>query len=159
MDDKDSFAVWMAGAVLRANNDEIAAEALGDLARQAQTSAELDAALNSTRSVGRRPGDFGVEFIGPLLPILLIEFGRMLWDAYAKSLADQGGKALATATLNMIKVLARRTWTQTPGAISPGEAEQRLREAALHCGLDSAQTEKLVSSLRSPELAHELASK
>ncbi len=159
MNDKDTFAAWIAEAMLRAHGEDFAAEALTHLAGQAQTSADLDSALSAAASSDGRPGDFGVEFIGPILAGLLIEFGRRLWDAYATPLAEQGGKALATATIDKIKELARHTWSRSPSAISLTDAEARLREAATRAGLDAAETEKLVSSMYSPEMAHGLAAK
>lgn len=159
MNDKDTFAVWIAESMLRAHGEEFAAEALTHLSGQARTSTDLESALSEAASSDRRPGDFGVEFIGPILAGILFEFGRRLWDAYAKSLAEQGGKELAKVTLDNIKKLTRDTWSRSPGAISLTDAESRLREAATRAGLDAAQTEKLVSSMYSPEMAHGLAAK
>jgi hypothetical protein len=137
--------VWIARAMLLANNDEFGAEALVNLSHQARSSAELDQALGGA-SANRPPGDFGVEFVGAVLPALLIEFGRLLWDAYTKSLAEQGGKALATITIDKIKQLARHTWSRPGAVISLADAETRLRQAASHAGLDAAQTDRLVQS-------------
>lgn len=159
MNDRDAFALWIAVSMLRANEEDFAAEALISLGDRAKTSADLDSALTAAASGTRRPGDFGVEFIGAVLPVILVEFGRMLWDAYARSLADQGGKALATATLESLKELVRHTWSQKSGSISLRDAEDRLREAALRSGLDQAQIQKLVSSLSRPAMANELAAK
>lgn len=156
MNDQDAFAVWIASAMLRASNDEFAEEALASLASQAKTSAELDK-LVAEAAGDRRPGDFGVDFVGALVPALLISFGRVLWDAYAKSLTDQGAKALAAATIDKVKKLARRTWSRSSDTISLIDAETRLREAASRTGLDAAQTEKLVSCLHSPEMADVVA--
>jgi hypothetical protein len=151
MDDKDAFAVWVAEAMLLANGDEFSAAALVSLSRQANTSAEFDQAL-SAAATNRRPGDFGVDFVSAILPVVLIEFGRMLWDAYAKSLAEEGGKALASATIDKIRQMARYTWSRSRAVISLADAEARLRQAASHAGLDAAQTNKLVQALHSPDM-------
>jgi hypothetical protein len=84
MDERDVFAVWLGDTVLRANGDDFGAAALGSIAQEK----DLNAALKDAGSNTRRPGDFGVEFIGPLLPVLLVEFGRLLWDAYSKALVE-----------------------------------------------------------------------
>lgn len=157
MNDKDTFAVWIAAAMLRVNNEDFAAEALASLSGQARTGADLDKALSASSSGSRRPGDFGVEFLGALLPAVLVEFGRMLWDAYARDLAVEGGKTLATVTIEKIKELTRHTWSRSPGSLSLIEVEAQLRGAAQRAGFDSVQTEKLVASLHSPEMAHGVA--
>ncbi len=157
MNDKDTFAVWIAEAMLHANGENFAAAALADLAQEAETAGDLDLALNAAASNTRRAGDFGVEFIGPLLPVFLVEFGRMLWEAYLKALAEQGGKALASVTIATIKELARHTWLHTQPVISLDDVEARLREAGSRAGIDKAHIDKLILSLRSPEMGHALA--
>lgn len=148
MEDKDAFAVWIAQAMLLANDDEFGAAALFNLAQPVHSGAELDAAL-AHASANRRPGDFGVEFVSAVLPVVLVEFGRMLWDAYVKSLAEEGGKALATVTMDKIRQLARRTWSGQSVVVSLAEAETRLRQAAAKAGLSAEQTSQLVKSLQS----------
>ena len=157
MDDKDTFAVWVAGSVLRANEEDFEAATLDDLAAGVKTTGDLDAALKEASSDTRRPGDFGLEFIGPLLPVILVEFGRLLWDSYVKSLADEGGKELASATIDKIKAMARGSWSHNASAMPLSEVEARLREAATHAHLTRPQTEKLVTYMLHPEVEHELA--
>lgn len=156
MNDRDTFAIWIATSMLRASNDEFSEAALANIASRAKTSAELDQ-LVSTAPADGRPGDFGVEFAGTLIPPLLIAFGRLLWDAYSKSLVEQSAKALAKSTIEKAKDLARRTWSRAPNTISLSDAETRLRDVAIRAGLDAAQTEMLVSCLHSPEMADEVA--
>lgn len=153
MDERDEFAVWLAAAVLRVNDHAIHAEALKAAAAQAQTKEELDQRLRADAPGARRPGDVGLEIVGVLLPGLLVQFARLLWDAYAEALAKQGGGALASATVDAIKEQVRRTWAGRPDTISLAEAEQRLRTAAERAGLGAADTDALVASLRKPALA------
>ena len=151
MEDQDRFAVWIAQAVLLANEEEFTSEALAALARKAELEGSLDAALKAATSNQRRPGDMGLDIVGPVLAMILVEFGRMLWKAYAQSLVEQGGKALAEATITTMKNLARRTWSGQHEGVSLDEVERLLREAAGRAKLDGTETERLVRSLRSAE--------
>lgn len=152
MDERDEFAVWLAAALLRVNDHAVHAEALKAVAAPAQTKEELDQRLRADAPGARRPGDVGLEIVGVLLPGLLVQFARLLWDAYAEALA-KGGGALASATVDAIKEQVRRTWAGRPDTISLAEAEQRLRTAAEHAGLEAADIDTLVASLRKPALA------
>ncbi|WP_158032218.1 hypothetical protein [Rhizobium rhizosphaerae] len=51
------------------------------MSEEANTSAEFAAKLEEAASQKKRPGDFGVEFIGPLLPLLLVTLGQELWKS------------------------------------------------------------------------------
>jgi hypothetical protein len=160
LEDKDAFAVWLAGAILRANADDISAAALSGMANKAKSKSDFDLAIKgATTTSKRRPGDFGLEVIGPLIPVLLVEFGRLLWDAYVKALAQEGGKALASVTLKAVKELAKRTWSAKPADVSLPDAEATLRTVALSAGLNSAQAQKLIENLHKPTVADELAAK
>lgn len=159
MNDKDTFSVWLAETVLVANGDAIGAATLSALARHARGEDGLDAVLAQASTNTKRPGDFGVEFVGAILPVLLVEFGRMLWDAYTKSLAEEGGKALATATIDAIKGLVRRTFRGENGALSIADAESQLRKAARASGLNDAQVDKLLETLHNPEAVRALAAR
>jgi hypothetical protein len=157
VNDKDTFAVWLAETVLTADGDAIGAATLSALALQAQGEGNLDKVLEQASANTRRPGDFGVEFVGPLLPVLLVEFGRILWDAYAKSLVEQGGKALATVTIDTVKGLVRRTFTHQDSALSISDADTQLRKAGQAAGLNEAQVNKLLETLHNPEAMRALA--
>ena len=149
MDDRDRFAVWVSDAVLRAGEDEFTAEALAALARKAEGDAtSLDAELAKQTKQEPRAGDIGLEMIGPVLIPILIEFGRALWDAYSKRLAEQGGEALADATLAKVKEFARGTWSGRDSPVPLDEVERQLRQAALRAKLDEEETERLVAGLR-----------
>ena len=69
MDEKDVFAVWFADAMLQANDDPFGAASLNQMTEESATSAEFDAKLDEAASQEKRPGDFGIEFLGPLLPV------------------------------------------------------------------------------------------
>ena len=157
MDDKDRFAVWLADTVLQANGDDFGAAALGALAEEGERTGDFDAALKGAASSTRRPGDFGVEFVGPLLPVLLVEFGRLLWAAYSKALAEQGGKALAAVTIDKIKELVNATFARRQSVLSAADAEAQLRRAGQVSGLNDEQVNKLLDTLHNPEAVRALA--
>lgn len=150
MNDRDIFAVWIAGAVLQGDEDEFAAEALKGLAAEASATGDLDQVLSAAATTDRRPGDIGLDFVGPLVPVILVGFGRLLWDAYMKALAEKGGKALADVTLSGLKELVRRTWTGENQTVRLDEAEARLLAAASRAGLPADQAAALAASLRKP---------
>ena len=157
MDDKDKFAVWLADTVLQANGDAFGAAALGALAEEGERSGKFDDALREASSSARRPGDFGVEFVGPLLPVLLVEFGRLLWDAYSKALFEQGGKALASLTIDKVKELVKATFAHRQSILSTDDAETQLRKAGAASGLNDEQVSKLLEALHNPEAVRALA--
>jgi hypothetical protein len=153
MDDKDVFAVWLADAVLQTSGDPIGAASLNQMIEDSGNSAEFSAKLDEAASQEKRPGDFGVEFLGPLLPVLLVALGRELWESYSKELVDKGGKALADATIDGVKALFRRK-VATPAEAGASDAE--VRAAAGRAGFSPEQTDTLLTKLHSPELAQTL---
>ncbi|MGE0700415.1 MAG: hypothetical protein AB7O57_15065 [Hyphomicrobiaceae bacterium] len=153
MNDKDQFAVWIASKILRANDDGISASTLEAIARQSTSTKALDDSLADSVAQSRRPGDFGVEFVVALLPIVLVEFGRLLWEEYTKALAKQGGDALAKLTIDASKALARKTWSMDAATLTLAEAEAKLKQAAVKAGLDATQTDMVIKSLRNPEVS------
>lgn len=157
MDDKDRFAVWLADTVLQANGDAFGAAALTTLAQEGDRTGNFDAALREAGASTRRPGDFGVEFVGPLLPILLVEFGRLLWDAYSKALVEQGGKALASLTIDKGKELVKSTFSHRQSVLDTDEAEAQLRKAGRDTGLNEEQVGKLLGALRNSEAVRALS--
>lgn len=157
MNDRDTFAVWIAGAVLRGDEDDFAAEALKALAAEAAGADDLDRALSAAAMDEKRPGDIGLDFVGPLVPLVLVGFGRLLWDAYVKALAEKGGKALAEVTLSGLKDLVRGTWAGADPTLRLDDAEARLMAAASHAGLSADQAAGLVASLRKPGMAAALS--
>jgi hypothetical protein len=156
MNDEDTFAVWIAAAVLRTDGDTVAASTLEHMASQTSVDRPLDTVLGSAAAPRKRPGDFGLEFVAPFLPLVLVEFGRLLWHAYTAALAKKGGEALATATVDRIKALLKRTLSNKEAEISLAEAEERLRQAALAQHLSAEQTNRLIASLRDPRLIAEI---
>jgi hypothetical protein len=148
MEDRDLFALWIAAAVLRGNDDEFTAEALASLAAEANAPGELDALLTAAAANAKRPGDIGLDFVAPLLSLVLVEFGRALWDSYIKSLADQGGKALANVTLAGLKQAVRRAWGGESATLSLDDIEGKLRLVSAQAGLSSDKAEEIVVSLR-----------
>lgn len=156
MDEQDDFAVWVADGLLKAQDDEIAAASLSDLYAKSANPAEFDRQLDEASSQAKRPGDFGLEFIGPLLPVLFVEFGRLLWQAYSKELLSQGGKALAGATIDAVKALFKKKSASPEGL---AEAEVHMRDVAQRAGLNNEQTEAVVAALRDPNLASTLVAR
>jgi hypothetical protein len=158
MDDQDEFAVWLAETMLQATGDGFGAAALADIRKNVGPGGNLSQALSKASTHTQRPGDFGVEFVAPLLPVLLVEFGRLLWDAYAKALVEESGKALAKATVDGVKDMLRHTFSKPEGAaITSADAEAALRQAGQTAGLNPAQVDKLVETLHSPETVRVLA--
>lgn len=155
MNDQDKFAVWIADTILRVNDEEIFAETLQIQASQVETPEELDKILKDTDLGKPKPGDFGLEFIGSFMVMALVEFGRKLWDSYLDALAEEGGKELASITIDKIKPLLADTWGNKLAVISLDDAAARLREVAAKNGLRQEQTEKLIESLYSKEIRNE----
>lgn len=153
MDDKDLFAVWFADAVLQTSGDPFAAASLQQMAEESRSSAEFDAKLDEAASQEKRPGDLGIEFLGPVLPVLLVTLGRELWASYCKELVEKGGKALADLTVDAIKGLVRRKLT-APGEM--GVTDQQVRDAAERSGLSAEQIDALITTLHSPDLVQSL---
>ena len=158
MSQRDEFAVWLAGSILETNDDEFGAAALADIGDRVNNGDSLDLALEGASAHDKRAGDFGVEFMAPLLPVLLVEFGRLLWDAYAKGLVEETGKALAKLTVDSVKDLLHRTFSKPEDApIAPADVEAALRQVGRTAGLNPAQIEKLVETLHTPETVRALA--
>jgi hypothetical protein len=157
MGDKDRFAVWLADTILHGNDVEFGAAALSSLEQEGERTGNFDAALRMAASNDRRPGDFGVEFVAPLLPVLLVEFGRLLWDAYSKALFEEGGKALASVTIDKIKSLVKATFSHRDGLLSIADADAQLRKAGRDSGLNDQQINKLLESVHAPKAVRALA--
>ena len=156
MEKRDEFAVWLATTVLDATGDAFSAAALSDLAERSGADG-LDAKIKEATINSQRPGDFGIEFVGPLLPVLLVEFGRMLWDAYAKAVVEEGGKELAGASIKFVRDALHRTFGGRGGPLSVADAEAKLREAGEKANLTAEQIDELLRTLRDPEAVRALA--
>lgn len=156
MNDEDTFAVWIAAAVLRTDGDPIAAVTLEHIASKATADKPLDTVLAAAATNLKRPGDIGLDFVEPFLPVVLVEFGRLLWHAYVAALAKKGGEALGAATVNRIKALLKRTLSDKEPEISLAEAEERLKQAALAQQLSPEQTSRLIATFRAPRLIAEI---
>jgi hypothetical protein len=153
MGDKDRFAVWLADTILHGNDDEFGAAALASLEQEGERTGNFDAALRMAASNDRRPGDFGVEFVAPLLPVLLVEFGH----PYSKALFEEGGKALASVTIDKIKSLVKATFSHRDGLLSIADADAQLRKAGRDSGLNDQQINKLLESVHAPKAVRALA--
>ncbi|MCP3417929.1 hypothetical protein NLM16_27865 [Bradyrhizobium brasilense] len=155
MTEQDDFAVWLAGAVLRTDDRDVAALALQDIASQAGE-LELDAKLDEMRKFNRAGGDFGAEIIGPLLIPILVEAAKQLWAAYLKKIAEKTAGALADVTAKTVKDLIRAAWS-SDNVVLTSELEAHIRAAATEQNLPQEELDRLIASLRNPKLGHELA--
>lgn len=156
MNDKDLFALSIAAAMLRADDDDFSAAALTHIAERASQTQDLESLLAAATKNEKRPGDMGLEFIEPFLPVVLVHFGQILWDAYVKEITKQGAKALSDLSLKGVKALFKRTLSSPQSAVSLADIEARLKQVALQEQLSDAQTDKLLASLRGKKLITEL---
>jgi len=148
LQDGEQFAAALTDLVLRADDEDIQAEVLGDLMQRAERSGSLDVEIARSREVGRRSGDFGMEIVGPLLIPILIEAGKHLWAAYVKELGDKAASGAATATVDGARALVRRMWRGDEVPVGPAQFEAAVRAAAAKEGLPANETDALVARLR-----------
>lgn len=161
METQDEISLWLAEATLISGGQEVSAFVVSDIKDQVAAGGTLDTALQNIQAFDRKPGDFGAEIIGALIVPVVIEAAKQLWASYLKELtqqvnemAQQGGKQLASMTIDSAKALVRRVWTDEP-EISTRYATL-VRAEAERQGLPSEQIELLVNAITSPALAERL---
>jgi len=157
MTDEDNFAAVVAGAVLRAGDEEIQAEVLNDLVANTGSGTTLEKAITDLRTMERRAGDFGMEIAGSMILPVLIAAASKLWSAYLSRLSEQAGVKLADYTLDQIKAIAKRIWRSDDTVVSVKEFELFVREAAGKEQLPPDQIDRLVKALHSLRMEDELS--
>ncbi|PTS88473.1 hypothetical protein DBR17_04475 [Sphingomonas sp. HMWF008] len=117
-----------------------------DVTERVEEGTDLAGAIHAVTGHDPRAGDFGVEVVGSLVAMALLEGLKVFWAAYIKELEEKAGKSLADATLEFLKSKFKHDATgpgapaieaKIKGAISDAAAKLNVAAASLAPALDA----------------------
>lgn len=152
----DALSLWLAGAALRSGGEPIQALVLDEVRQDMEAGTPLTEAVNRATRGERQPGDFGVEFVGPLLLPILIEGIKAFWNIYLTELQKKAFGELATLTIDAVKAAFRRALASAEKGKVLGDLEQSLRDVAAAHHLSAEQTTRLIALTKSADLDNAL---
>ena len=153
---EEALSLWLAGAALRSAGEPIQALVLDEVGHDMEAGATLAQALEKVTQSERRPGDFGAEFLGPMLLPILIEGIKAFWNLYLTELQKKAFGELATMTIDAVKAAFRKAVSSSEKEELLDGLEQSLRQVAAAHRLSAEQTARLIALTKSPELEYEL---
>lgn len=156
MTNDEEFAALIAGALLKASQNDVQAQLLTELKRKAEASGSLEAELIAAKLTRKRAGDFGAEFIAAALIPILIEAGRQFWAAYSKKVAEGAADALGDLTIEKLKALIARIWSKDEKLVSVDDFSKLVRAAAEKEKLAPDQIDRLIQTIYSDGMRREL---
>lgn len=152
----DELSLWLAASALRSSGESIQALVLDEIRRDTKAGVPLTEALKKLTQGERKPGDFGVAFVGPLLLPILLEGVKAFWTLYLTELQKKAFGELATMTIDAVKSTFRKALLSSEKPEIFGNLEQSLRDVAAAHHLSSEQTARLIALAQSPDLDNEL---
>src|SRR6266567_43640 len=82
----DALSLWLTASALRSAGESIQALVVDELRQDTAAGVPLAEALKKIIQSDRKPGDFGVAFVGPLLLPILLEGVKAFWNLYLTEL-------------------------------------------------------------------------
>lgn len=152
----DALSLWLAAAALRSADEPIQALVLDQVRQETEVGVPLAQALDKATRSERKPGDFGVEFIGPLLLPLLIEGVKAFWKLYLTELQKKAAGEIATVTIDAVKAVFRKAMSGGDKEKIVGGLETSLRAVAVEHKLSADQTARLIALVKSADFENEL---
>lgn len=107
MKEPEQLSAWLAEAMLKSGDENIAALDVLVVAKRLQAGEDFAEALASLQKFEQKKGDFGAEIIGTLLVPLLLEALKDFWAGYVKKLSEDAGEATAKFTADRLKSIFR----------------------------------------------------
>ena len=159
MEQSDELSLWSANALLQASGHELQSFLVVDLQEQVEQGKSLADGMAKLSVSERQPGDFGMEIAGTLLAPVVVELLKEFWSAYVKKLSDDTGGALADATTSRLKAWFVSTLGKKDDNGALADLETRIDHLAANKKLSRKEADSLLEALRSPKLAHELATR
>jgi hypothetical protein len=155
-DGSEILALWL-GQKVSAEQGSATQEILfTDIAEQVEKGASFDDAVADVTKHDPRAGDFGVEVVGSLVAVALLNGLKAFWAAYAKELEEKAGKSLADITIDFIKARFRsdiagpakpRIEADLTKAVTASGANLGVQPAELQPALAAVQTTLSSSTL------------
>lgn len=129
-------ALWLADGFLALIGDDANRLALDRIRREIDSGAtDLDrtvAELSSSRQP--RPGEFGLELVGPAVLAVLLPALKTFFDRYIQKVVEGGADRAASFTLDQVKKLFRREVENKPLLVQQ-ELEKAFAEHAEAAGI------------------------
>lgn len=141
-----AMALWFGRSLSATEGNATQELLLEDVSERVDEGTDLLGAIRAVTGHDPRAGDFGVEVVGSLVAMALLEGLKVFWAAYTKELEEKAGKSLADATVEFLKSkfkhdvagpAAPAIETKIKGAISDAAAKLQIDTAAIAPALDA----------------------
>jgi hypothetical protein len=126
---EDAMALWFGRELSAVAGNATQEILLEDVSERVAEGTDLEAALGAVTKHEARAGDFGVEVVGSLVAVALVEGLKTFWAAYLRELEEKAGTSLADKTLDYFKSKFRSA-TKGPESVAIGAKIKAAIEAS-----------------------------
>jgi hypothetical protein len=152
----DEIGLWLTRGILRSSGENIQVMVLDSLQEEVERGKDLGDVLEQASKPERQPGDFGAEFVVPIILPILIEAAKEFWSAYASEVQKKAAAKLATLTVDAVKDALRSIFRERKTNDASGNLQDAIRRVANERGLDDATTQRLVAVIEAPDFVARL---
>ncbi len=99
----EALTLWLGQELAVAQESATQEILFSDIAERVEQGATFDEAVADVTSHDPRAGDFGVEVVGSLVAVAVLDGLKVFWASYLKQLQEKAGKSLADLTIDFIK--------------------------------------------------------
>lgn len=148
MASEDELALWLGRELSVAQGNATQEILFTDIAEQVEQGTPFADAVADVTRHDARAGDFGIEVVGSLVAMALLDGLKVFWASYLKQLEEKAGKSLADMTLDFIKSRFR---ADVNGAASPAieaDVSKAVAASGTKLGIGPADMQPTLSAVR-----------
>jgi hypothetical protein len=124
------LALWLGRKVIVAQGSTTGEILLDDIAGRIADGADYQEAVNAVTAHDPHAGDFGVEIVGSMVAMAILEGLKVFWAAYITEVEKKAGKSLATATIDFVKDKFRKEMVGPERAAIETRMKNSIKNAA-----------------------------
>lgn len=141
------MALWFSREISATEGNTTQEILLEDVADRVKEGGDLAGAIKGVTGHDPRAGDFGIEVLGSLVAMALIEGLKVFWAAYIKELEEKAGKSLANATLDYIKSLFKKDAIGPSASEIQAKMKGAIKDAAAKLNVDPAALDAALGAI------------
>ena len=143
----ERLTLWLGRKLSVAQGNATQEILISDISERVEQGAPLIEAMKAVTKHDARAGDFGVEMVGSLVAMAVLEGLKVFWSAYIKELEEKAGKSLANATLEFIKSKFRAD-VSGPGKVAiEAKVTNAIAAAGTQLKIDSAEMAPVLTAV------------
>ncbi|RNJ41803.1 hypothetical protein B5V01_21680 [Mesorhizobium erdmanii] len=132
------MALWFSRELSAKEGNATQELLLDDVSERVEEGANLAEAIRAVGGHDPRAGDFGVEVVGSVVAIALLEGLKVFWAAYIKELEEKAGTSLADATLEFLKSKFKHDVAGPAAPAIEARIKSAISDAAAKVNIDPA---------------------